>query len=148
MAFPINPNPPTVLLASSSGDGHEKAVSLIGRKNKKKFNLAFHRQLKQHFPDWEGRMNYQKKQEKFYKSAMRKQTELKKLRIKDNQSVYSKEELDAMAYFHGTGFYANEQNPSMNPNPTIYDTRQTFLFKVGDKEVRNKFLNSFSRFKG
>lgn len=75
-------------------------------------------------------MDYQKKQEELYKSAMWKQNALQKRRITDNQSTYSKEELDAVAYFHGAGFYTNQQDPSKTPDVTIYNTRQTFLFKM------------------
>lgn len=54
----------------------------------------------------------------------------------------TKEELDAVAYFHGTGFYANEQDPLKNPKPSIFDTRQSFLFKMHNSKVRTNFLNS------
>jgi len=93
--------------------------------------------LEQHFPDWEERMNYQKKQEEFYKAAMRKQREFKRLRIKENSNLYTKEELDAMDYFYGTGSYKKYQEPAMKPNR--FDTRQTFLFKMHDPLLRNNF---------
>jgi len=99
--------------------------------------------LEQHFPDWEDLMNYQKKQEEFYKSAMRKQRELKRLIIKNICKFYTKQELDAIDYFHGTGSYKKHQDPAMKPN--IFDTRQTFLFKMHDRTRLIKFLNSFNR---
>ena len=46
-------------------------------------------------------MDYQKKQEEFYKSAIKKQIQLKRLRIQDTSSFYTKEEVDAINYFHG-----------------------------------------------
>jgi hypothetical protein len=55
---------------------------------RKKFDLAFHRQLEPHFPDWEQRMDYQKKQEEFYRSAMRKEREMINLRIKQIPAFY------------------------------------------------------------
>lgn len=61
-------------------------------------------------------MNYQKKQEEFYKSAMRKESELKRLRIKDNSKFYTKHELDTIYYFHGTDFYQKYQSLAMKPN--------------------------------
>jgi hypothetical protein len=98
--------------------------------------------LEQHFPDWDERVSYQKKQEKFYKSAMKKQAELKRLRVIIRKTCFTKEELDAISYFQGTGFYAEQQDPKMKPN--IFDTRQTLLLKMQDKTVRTKFLESFN----
>ena len=54
-----------------------------------------------------------------------------------------KEELDAISYFKGTGFYAKQQDPKMKPN--IFDTRQTFLLKMHDETVRREFLKSFNK---
>ena len=70
------------------GDGESRLALILGKR--KKFDLAFHRRLEQHFPDWEERMNYQKKQEEFYKSAMRKESELKRLRRKKNSQQKKK----------------------------------------------------------
>ena len=96
-----------------------------------------------HFPDWDGRMSYQKKQEKFYKSAMTKQAELRRIKAMDKRNRQTKEELDAIDYFQGTGFYARQQDPKMKPN--IHDTRQSFLLKMHDEPVRADFLKSFNR---
>ena len=120
-----------------------KNPSISNRKNKKKFDLSFHRKLEKHFPDWEDRMNLQKKQEKFYKSAMEKQAELRRTRMMDKRNRYTKEELDAIDYFQGSGFYARQQDPKMKPN--IYDTRQSFLLKMHDDQMRDEFLASFNR---
>lgn len=110
---------------------------------KEKIDLNFHHQLGQHFPDWSNRMDYQNKQEKFYKSAMRRKQEIKRLRVLDKKSYYPKEELDAMDYFQGTGFYSKQQDPKVKPN--IFDTRQSFLLKMHDDKLRNQFLDSFNR---
>ena len=48
-----------------------------------------------------------------------------------------------MDYFQGTGFYARQQDPKMKPN--IYDTRQSFLLKMHDDQMRDEFLASFNR---
>jgi len=69
-------------------------------------NNIFHRRLEQHFPDWDRRIAYQQRQEKFYKSAMIKKREIKRLRIIKTPNIYNKEELDAISYFQGTGFYS------------------------------------------
>ena len=90
-----------------------------------------------------GRVKWvKKKQEEFYKLAMKRRKELKTLRMLDKKSYYTKEELDAIDYFHGTGSYKKYQDPSMKPN--IFDTRQTFLFKMHDPVLPNNFLNSFN----
>lgn len=137
-------SPNTTILVDNKGkNSKEKTLPINNRKNKKNFDLAFHRRLENHFPDWEGRMNYQKRQEQFYKSAMKKQAEIRRTRMIDRRSRYTRDELDAMAYFQGTGFYAKQQDSKMKPN--IYDTRQTFLLKMHDETARTEFLKSFNR---
>lgn len=132
------------VLAINSGAGQKKSFVLrTGLGKRKKIDIVFHRQLEQHFPDWKARMDYQKKQEEFYKLAMKRKEEIKRVRIMfDTKSFYIKEELDAMAYFHGTGFYQQQQDPEVKPN--IFDTRQSFLLKMHDPVLRNNFLNSFN----
>lgn len=111
--------------------------------NKKRIDLRFHRRLEKHFPDWDGRMAYQQRQEKFYKSAMIKKREIQRLRILETPNLYTKEELDAISYFQGTGLYSKHQDPKVKPN--IFDTRQSFLLKMHDDKLRNEFLDSFNR---
>lgn len=112
------------------------------RKNKKEFDERFHRKLEECFPDWQGRIDFQRKQEKFYKSAMKRQAALRDTKMIDIRTRYTKEELDAIAYFQGTGFYEKQQNPKTKPN--IFDMRQSFLLKMHDDQIRNDFLNSFN----
>lgn len=100
------------------------------------------------FPDWEERMNYQKKQEKFYKPAQAKLRKWRRLRRDDKSLVkfLTIQEKDALDYFTGTGFYKKQQNSKTLPN--IFDTRQSFLLKMDDRQVRKYFLNSYNnRFK-
>ena len=87
-----------------------------GLKKKKKFNIKYHRRLEQTFPDWPTRMAYQQKQEKFYKSAMKKTPTLKRLKIKENSKSYTKEELDSISYFKGIGIYKQYQDPKFKTN--------------------------------
>lgn len=75
----------------------------------------------------------QQKQEKLYESALRKEREAKRIKRKSD-SLYTKEELDAINYFKGTGFYAKHQDLKTKPN--IFDTRQTFLLKMHDSKLR------------
>ena len=138
-------DPSEILLNSTSINSELDKIVLVKNpsiSNKKKFDLSFHRKLEKHFPDWDGRMIYQKKQEKFYKSAMAKQVELRCVRMIDRPSLYTKEELDAIDYFQGTGFYARQQDQKMKPN--IYDTLQSFLLKMHNDQIINGFLNSFN----
>ncbi len=100
--------------------------------------------LRKHFPDWEERMDYQKKQEKIYRSAMLKKREIQRLRILETPNLYTKEELDAISYFQGTGFYSYYQ--SLGTPPNIFDTRWSFLLKVEkNKNMRENFLKSYNR---
>jgi len=136
-----------VLAVAQGGGQGENSNSFVSNvldlKNKKRISLSFHRRLEQHFPDCNERMAYQQRQEKFYESAMRKKREIKKLRIQEIPNLYSKEELDAISYFQGTGFYIKHQNPKVKSN--IFDTRQSFLLKMHDPISRENFLNSFNR---
>ena len=88
------------------------------------------------------RVAYQKEQEKFYRSARAKLREAKKLRILDKSTVklLVVQEKDLVNYFNGIGSYKKHQNPKTLPN--IFDTRQSFLLKTKDREVRENFLNS------
>ena len=108
-------------VASGGGQGENSNSNMLDLKNKKRIYLSFHRRLEQHFPDWNERMAYQQIQENFYESAMRKKREIKKLRIQKIPNFYTKEELDAISYFQGTGFYLKHQDLKVKPN--IFDTR-------------------------
>lgn len=98
--------------------------------------------LKNLFPDWPDRVGYQKEQDKFYKSGQAKLQEARKLRISDKFALkfLTVQEKDASDYFNGTGSYENYQNPKTLPN--TFDTRQSFLLKIENREVRKNFLNS------
>lgn len=110
----------------------------VGSKN---FDPKFHRRLEQEFPDWKNRMDYQERQQKYYKLAMRRKTQLRRTKLLDKESYYTKEELDALNYFNGTGFYKQYQDPKVQPN--IFDTRQTFLRKMHDPKMLAKFLDDY-----
>lgn len=129
-----------VVLQQARGGGTED-YPFLGKR--KKFDLDFHRQLEQNFPDDERRMDYQKNQEKFLKSAMRKKREIIRLRMREDPKFYTKEERDAMDYFQGNGIYAKYQDKREKYN--IFDTRQSFLLKMHDDKFRNDFLNNLNR---
>jgi hypothetical protein len=110
--------------------------------SKADFDVNFHRRLREAFPDWKARMDYQKKQEEFYKSAMKKREERTRIKVLNDSRYFTAQELDAMDYFHGTGVYAILRNPKTKPN--ILDTRETFLLKMHDDELNNEFLKTFN----
>ena len=108
-----------------------------------KIHPELRRRLEQHFPDWDERIAFQEKQTKFYRSAMLKKREGKRLGLIDDSRPYSAEELDAIDYFNGEGCYAKFQDPHVAPNK--FDTRKSFLLKMHDASAREKFLKSFNR---
>ena len=108
-----------------------------------KIHPELRRRLEQHFPDWDERIAFQEKQTKFYRSAMLKKRESKRLGLIDDSRLYSVEELDALDYFNGEGCYAKFQDPHVAPNK--FDTRKSFLLKMHDTNAREKFLKSFNR---
>lgn len=65
-----------------------------------------------------------------------------RLRLKENFNG-PREEQDAINCFQSTGFYKEQQNPKTKPN--IFDIKQSFLMKLHDKKLRDKFLDSFNR---
>ena len=96
--------------------------------------------LEKYFPDWTERMNYQNQQFEFWQSSKKKLREADRLRLNWDfkLKILTPEEKDALDYFRGTGFYEYHQDVSTPPN--IFDTRDTFLKKMQDFEMRNKFL--------
>jgi hypothetical protein len=102
--------------------------------------------LKRFFPDWEERVNYQNDRTKAWKSAHKKLKEAGRLRLAPSMysSLLNQNEKDALDYFSGNGFYAYHQNPKVKPN--IFDTRDSFLVKMQNPQMRDKFLSSYDRY--
>ena len=99
--------------------------------------------LEKLFPDWPERVDFQNKQQKFFKSGRKKQISAKRVR---KRIQLTPEEQDAFNYFSSTGVYKNYQSPKTSPN--IFDTRESFLEKMNNPEMRTNFLNSYNnRFK-
>jgi hypothetical protein len=89
------------------------------------------------------RVDFQNKQQKFFKSGRKKQISAKRVR---KRIQLTPEEQDTFNYFSSTGFYKNYQSPKTSPN--IFDTRESFLKKMNNPEMRTNFLNSYNnRFK-
>ena len=57
--------------------------------------------------------------------------------------LFSREEKDAIAYFQGTGFYSYCQKLEERVN--VFDTREIFLLKRHNPEMRDNFLNALNR---
>ena len=90
-------------------------------------------------------MNFQKKQEKFYRAALIKQRLIQNAKIKDEKFYYTADELDSIDYFNGQGFYKHHQSLKVKPN--IFDTRQSFLLKMHDKTMCANWLKTYNSFK-
>ena len=132
----------TISSIRSGSEPRKKIVIIQTSLGKRKINIVTHRRLEKFFPDWEGRIAYQKNREKVYKAAMIKRREALRLRKKEDFGR-TKDEQDAIDYFLGRDFYQTHQDPIVKPN--IFDNRQSFLIKMHDKEMRMNFLKSFSR---
>jgi hypothetical protein len=123
---------------SSSGNTPKIAVPQTSPKAINKREI-----LRKHFPDWEERMNYQKKQEKIYRSGLARMTEAKRVGMEKTFKLTKKEQ-DAFDYFNGKNFYKEYQ--SIETPPNIFDTRWSFLLKIEkNKDMRENFLKSYNR---
>jgi hypothetical protein len=60
--------------------------------------------------------------------------------MENRKKLLSTEEQDAINYFTGQGFYDSQQDVRTEPN--IFDTRESFLFKMHNESNRNRFLKS------
>ena len=72
--------------------------------------------LEKLFPDWSDRVDFQKKQQKFFESGRKRLISAKRVRVKIKLTP---EEQDAFDYFSGTGFYKKHQSPETFPNKLI-----------------------------
>ena len=112
---------------------------------RKESTAEFLLRLDNTFPDWEERRAYEAIQAKFYASAMAKKQQFKQTMMKKDVRVYtdiwSKEELNAINYYQGTGVFQKYQNPNVKPN--IYDTRKTFILKMRNQSMRLRFMRSY-----
>ena len=78
--LPIEKNLSLVLAINPGGATEEKFNNFLSKfrlKKREKFDSAFHRKLKMHFPDWEERIAFQSKQEEFYQKTLKKNEKAK-----------------------------------------------------------------------
>ena len=90
-------------------------------------------------------MEYQNRQLEFLQSSKKKLREADRLRLSEDfkSKMLTQDEKDALNYFGGTGFYQSHQDLTTPPNS--FDTRETFLNKMQDSEMRNNFLKAYNR---
>lgn len=98
--------------------------------------------FRKYFPDWPERVEYQNRQLEFLQSSKKKLREADRLRLNEDfkSKILTQDEKDALAYFSGAGFYKYYQD--LNTPPNLYDTRQTFLDKMQNSEMRKNFLKA------
>ena len=60
-----------------------------------------------------------------------------------NSKFLTEEEKSARDYFHGKGIYKKYQDFKTPPN--IFDTRQSLIKKMKDKNVLKKYLETYNR---
>ena len=98
------------------------------------------------FPDWPERVAYERKREKHYKSGLAKIKEQKKyvhnLDYERSLKLLTDEEKDALDYYREEGFYKEHQDLKTSPN--VFDSRQSFLLKMENIEMRTKFLKTLN----
>ena len=104
------------------------------------FDKNFHRILRKGFPDSKRRIEFEKSQLEFYKSARSKLYRTPLMGTKEKMKLLSPQERDAINYFTGQGFYRSQQDFRTIPN--TFDTRESFLIKMHDEANRNRFLKS------
>lgn len=80
-----------------------------------------------------------------YQKAVKKIKQYQRLfpLLNNYQKLLTDEEKSAIDYFHGTGIYANFQDCKVPPN--INYTRKTFLKKMINKDMCEKFLETYNR---
>jgi len=142
----INPWPFSKSINHLKTDYVEKPLTVGGGFEQKKTKSKIPKSiLRKYFPDWPERVEYQNRQLEFFQSSEKKLREAARLRFsKDLKSkILTKDEKDAFDYFGGTGFYPSHQDIKTPPN--IFDTRETFLNKMQDSEMRDNFLKAYNR---
>ena len=124
--------------------GYQQCEVTSSAKNSYKPN-DYREMLAKHFPDFEERVLMEKHQAEIYLGAVRKIEEYEKvLRTKNgHERILTADEQSAIDYFHGVGKYAKFQDPKVLPN--IFDTRKTFLKKMENRDMREKFLKAYNR---
>ena len=141
-SFPNNPSQAQVVIEEVRAGGQQEVTNSVDNLAKKKY---FKEMLVKHFPDFESRASLEKRQAIIYQKAVKKIKEYQRISplLKNYQKWLTAEEKSSIDYFHGTGIYAKFQDPKTPPN--ILDTRKTFLKKMENQDMREKFLETYNR---
>ena len=101
--------------------------------------------LARYFPDWDARLSVEKQQAIIYNKATKKLKAYKNFNplLKNPEKLLTDDEKFAIDYFHGRGTFKKSHDPKTRPN--LYDTRQTFLNKMENQEMRQEFLESYNK---
>jgi len=126
----------------AGGQLQYEVTNSVDNLDKKKY---FREMLVKHFPDFESRASMEKRQAIIYQKAVKKIKEHQKISplLQNHQKWLTAEEKSSIDYFHGAGIYAKFQDPKTSPN--IHDTRKTFLKKMENQEMREKFLETYNQ---
>ena len=124
-------------------------ISLRGgdRKSLRKRDIGREILYNRLFPDWPDRVEYQKEREKYYKSGLAKINQQKKYVYNSDYrrslKLLTDQEIDALDYYSGKGFYKQHQNEEALPN--IYDSRKSLLLKMKkNAKVRTEFITTLN----
>jgi hypothetical protein len=130
-------------LNHNSDDNSISVVTSLSGGNQKypsNFDKNFHRVLQKGFPDSKRRVEFEESQRKFYNSALSKLDRTPTLTMQNKKKLLSPEEQDAINYFTSQVLYRSQQDFRTKPN--MFDTRESFLFKMHNESNRNRFLKS------
>ena len=127
-----------------NNNSNENSVTLVnlfrGGGKPRNFDKNFHQILRKGFPDSKRRIEFEKYQLEFYKSARLKLYRTPTVNMKDKMKILSPQESDAIDYFTRQGSYRYLQDFKTEPN--IFDSRESLLMKMHDESNRNLFLKS------
>ena len=143
-SFSKNPSQAQVVIEKvrAGGKQQHEVINSVDNLAKKKY---FKEMQVKHFPDFESRASLEKQQAIIYQKAVKKIKEYQRISplLNNYQKWLTAEEKSSIDYFHGTGIYAKFQDPKTPPN--ILDTRKTFLKKMENQDMREKFLETYNR---
>ena len=143
-SFSKNPSQAQVVIEEVRAGGQQQpeVINSVNNLAKKKY---FKEMQFKHFPDFESRISMEKQQAIIYQKALKKVKEYQRLfpLLNNYQKWLTDEEKSSIDYFHGTGIYATLQDPRTPPN--ILDTRKTFLKKMENQDMCEKFLETYNR---
>ena len=104
------------------------------------FNTQFHKLLKSNFLEWKERAEYERVHRKLYDKAHIK-IRMYKFFSNDLDKILTSEEIDAVNYVLDWGIYKYSRH--YGQKISIFDTKESFLFKMHNEHKRNAFLKTY-----